>query len=69
MRKTVYLFSIVVLLSSCSTISSIFHKKDKNGCPTNGKNVGAEKLVRDDPKAVKEAKKADKFKQTKEFKD
>jgi len=31
--------------------------------------VGAEKLVRDDPKAVKEAKKAGKFKQTKEFKD
>ncbi|MBA4196130.1 MAG: hypothetical protein C0459_01120 [Chitinophaga sp.] len=69
MKKIVYIVSIVVLLSSCSTISNIFHKKDKNGCPSNGKNVGAEKLVRDDPKAVQEAKKASKFKETKEFKD
>ena len=31
------------------------------GCPTNGKNIGAEKLVSGDPKAMKAAKKAKKF--------
>ena len=31
------------------------------GCPTNGKNIGAEKLLSGDPKAMKAAKKAKKF--------
>lgn len=31
------------------------------GCPTNGKNVGAEKLLSGDPKSIKAAKKAKKF--------
>jgi hypothetical protein len=39
----------------------IFPKKEKYGCPTNGKNVGAEKILSGDPKATKEAKKAKKF--------
>jgi hypothetical protein len=34
----------------------------KYGCPTNGKNVGAEKLVSGDPAAEKAARKARKFK-------
>jgi hypothetical protein len=34
----------------------------KKGCPTNGKNVGAEKLLSGDPAAIKAAKKAPKFK-------
>ena len=67
MKKILSYILIIALLSSCNIISTIFYKKDKNGCPTNGKNVGAEKLVRDDPKAVKEAKKACKFNQTKQF--
>jgi len=31
------------------------------GCPTNGKNVGAEKLLNGDAKAIKAARKAKKF--------
>jgi hypothetical protein len=31
------------------------------GCPTNGKNVGAEKILSGDPKAMKAVKKAGKF--------
>lgn len=32
------------LLSGCF-ISNIFRKKDKYGCPSDGRNVGAEKIV------------------------
>ncbi len=32
------------------------------GCPSNGKNIGAERLLSGDPKAVKAAKHAGKFK-------
>ena len=35
--------------------------KPKYGCPTNGKNVGAEKILSGDPKAMKDVKKAKKF--------
>jgi hypothetical protein len=52
---------IVIGLSSCS----IFRGKAKSGCPSNGKNVGAEKLASGDPKAEKLAKKAGKFKYNK----
>jgi hypothetical protein len=51
--------SMMALLSSCKIFGNIF--KPKYGCPTNGKNVGAEKLATDDPKAMKQAKKAKKF--------
>lgn len=46
-------------LSSCGMLSRMFPKK--TGCPTNGKNIGAEKLMSGDPKAEKAAKKAKKF--------
>jgi len=36
--------------------------KAKYGCPSDGRNVGAEKLASGDPKAAKAAKKAPKFK-------
>jgi exo-beta-1,3-glucanase (GH17 family) len=52
--------SVVVLMSSCGMLSNVF--KRKTGCPTNGKNVGAEKLASGDPKAEKAARKAKKFK-------
>ncbi len=45
------------LLSGCF-ISRIFHKKDKYGCPTDGRNIGAEKIVTDDQKSMKKASKA-----------
>ena len=51
--------SLIVLLSSCNLWHSVF--KPKYGCPTNGKNIGAEKLVSGDPKAEKAARKAKKF--------
>jgi hypothetical protein len=35
--------------------------KPKYGCPTNGKNIGAEKLASGDPDAEKAARKAKKF--------
>jgi hypothetical protein len=52
--------SFMVLLSSCGMLSNLF--KRKSGCPSNGKNVGAEQLMSGDPKATKAAKKAKKFK-------
>lgn len=51
---------ILLTLSSCKVWNSIF--PPKYGCPTNGKNVGAEKIVSGDPAAEKAARKAKKFK-------
>lgn len=51
--------SIMMLLSSCKIFGNLF--KPKYGCPSNGKNVGAEKILSGDPKATKDAKKAKKF--------
>lgn len=51
--------SLVFILSSCSVWNKMFGPK--YGCPTNGKNVGAEKLANGDPDAEKAARKAKKF--------
>lgn len=51
--------SLTVLLSSCGMFGNLF--KRKQGCPTNGKNVGAEKILSGDPDGSKAAKKAKKF--------
>ena len=56
MKKILTAIAIIVLLNSCS----IFKSK-KSGCPVNGRAIGAEKLAAGDPKALKEAKKAPKF--------
>lgn len=53
-------FSLSILLSSCGLWNKMF--KPKYGCPSNGKNVGAEKLASGDPEAEKAARKAKKFK-------
>ena len=50
---------LMLLLSSCKVWNSLF--PPKYSCPTNGKNIGAEKLANGDPKAEKEARKAKKF--------
>ena len=42
------------LLSGCS----LFRKNVKYGCPTDGRNIGAEKIASGDPKAIKAASKA-----------
>ncbi|NOT49930.1 MAG: hypothetical protein HOP10_01475 [Chitinophagaceae bacterium] len=64
LRHLTIALSLVLLLSSCKLFNSIglFNKKEKTGCPSNGKNVGAEKILSGDPKATKDAKKAKKFK-------
>jgi hypothetical protein len=49
-----------MLLSSCSLWNSVF--KPKYGCKTDGKNIGAEKILSGDPEGTKAAKKAKKFK-------
>jgi hypothetical protein len=59
LRFFTILLSMVLLLSSCSVWNSLF--KPKYGCPSNGKNIGAEKLVTDDPESAKAARKAKKF--------
>jgi hypothetical protein len=51
--------SITMLVSSCGMLSNMF--KRKTGCPSNGKNVGAEKILSGDPDAAKSVKKAKKF--------
>ncbi|MBU6177697.1 MAG: hypothetical protein KGO80_08025 [Bacteroidetes bacterium] len=63
MRKIVNSILLLVLissLSSCQVWNKIF--KPKYGCPSNGKNVGAEKIISGDPEAMKAIKKAKKFK-------
>lgn len=52
--------SLMLVLASCGKLNNLF--KRKTGCPTNGKNVGAEKILSGDPEGTKAAKKAKKFK-------
>lgn len=58
MKKVIVALLAVSLLSSGCFISRIFHKKEKYGCPTNGRNVGAEKILAGDKKAIQAEKKA-----------
>lgn len=58
MKKVLVAIIFCWMFSSCS----IFKKQEKYGCPTNGKNVGAEKILSGDKDAIKAAKKAGKFK-------
>ncbi len=57
MKKILIAFGMIAFLSSCSIFGS-----NKTGCPTNGRNIGAEKLAAGNPQAMKDAKKAPKFK-------
>ena len=52
-RYTVYLLSFSLVMSSCSLL------KKGSGCPSNGKNVGAERVLE---MSKKEQRKAGKFK-------
>jgi len=60
LRFFAVVMALTVLMSSCNMWNSLFGPK--YGCPSNGKNVGAEKILSGDPKAEKEARKAKKFK-------
>jgi hypothetical protein len=59
LRIFALMLSFTVLVSSCGMMSNLF--KRKSGCPSNGKNVGAEKVLSGDPDAAKSMKKAKKF--------
>ena len=61
MKKPVLIITVLSFLLMTTTSCNLFKRKD-HGCPTNGKNVGAEKLVSGDPAAEKAARKAKKFK-------
>lgn len=53
MKKIIFLLLAIVSLTSCSLF-----KKQKYGCPTDGRNVGAERLLSGDEKTLKKAAKA-----------
>jgi len=58
MKKPILLATLLsfgLMMTSCNLF------KPKYGCPSNGKNIGAEKLVSGDPAAEKAARKARKF--------
>ncbi|HMJ45705.1 MAG TPA: membrane lipoprotein lipid attachment site-containing protein [Ferruginibacter sp.] len=57
MKKIVLGILMTAMLSGCF-ISRIFHKKEKYGCPTDGRNVGAEKIASGDEKAIRASNKA-----------
>ena len=55
----------ILVVTFCGWILSgcfIFKKNEKYGCPTNGKNIGAERILSGDKEATKAARKAKKFK-------
>ena len=56
MKKILLVLVSVYFLSGCSVF------KRKTGCPTDGKNVGAEKILSGDKKSEKAVRKAKKFK-------
>ena len=59
MKKPILLASVLcalMMMSSCNLF------KPKYGCPTNGKNIGAERLLSGDAASEKAARKAKKFK-------
>jgi len=56
MKKLFFVAAIVGIIAFVSASCSV-----KKGCPTNGKNVGAEKLLSGDAAAIKAARKAKKF--------
>ena len=57
MKKIILAFFVLFMLNSCF-ISRIFQKKEKYGCPTNGRNIGAERIASGDEKAIKASNKA-----------
>ena len=62
MKKIIIAVTCLYFLSACS----LFKKSEKTGCPSNGRNVGAEKILAGDEKAIKDSKKA-KYKGNKSY--
>jgi hypothetical protein len=61
MKKTILFLVIITFLCSCGIFGG-GGSSSKTGCPANGRAIGAEKLAAGDPKAMKAAQKAPKFK-------
>jgi hypothetical protein len=57
MKKILLALFVLSMLNSCF-VARIFHKKEKYGCPTNGRNIGAEKIAAGDEKAIRASNKA-----------
>ncbi len=51
-------FLIAIIGTYCLSACSVFRKTEKYGCPSNGRNIGAEKLAAGDEKAMKASAKA-----------
>lgn len=60
LRFFAVIICVMMAFSSCKIFGNLF--KPKYGCPTNGKNVGAEKILSGDRDAMKAVKKSKKFK-------
>ena len=58
MKKILIVFIAASFFLSGCFITNLFRKKDKYGCPTDGRNVGAEKILAGDKKAIEAEKKA-----------
>ena len=58
MKKILIVFIAASFLLSGCFITNLFRKKDRYGCPTDGRNVGAEKILAGDKKAIEAEKKA-----------
>lgn len=60
MKKSILLIVLFCIsFTSCRVINRVFQRKE--GCGTNGKNIGAEKILSGNPKAIKAARKAKKY--------
>ena len=58
---TVYMKRSILFIAVAICMLTISCRAGR-GCPSNGKNVGAEKILSGDPNAIKAMKKAGKFK-------
>lgn len=57
-KPVLILFLILATCSSCKLWNSIFNKEPKRGCASDGRNVGAERVLTLKGKEAKKAKKA-----------
>lgn len=62
MKKIILSAFVLSLFAACS----VLRKKEKLGCGTDGRNVGAERIAAGDEKAIKASNKA-KFKGAKSY--
>jgi hypothetical protein len=51
-KKICFIVLLAFILSSCGFVKNVFKRKE--GCKSNGKNVGAEKIVSGNGKKIKQ---------------